>query len=39
VIEDEIDHKTADSSDIKSSGPSESRRVDYDFIVVPTESS
>ena len=38
MIHDEIDHETVDSNVITSSGPSESLCVDYDFMVVPTES-
>ena len=39
LIEDEIDHETVDSSIITSSEPSQSPRVDYDFVLIPTESS
>jgi len=39
MIEDEIDHETVDSSIITSSGPSEYPRVDYDCMVILTESS
>ena len=39
LIKDEIDHKTVDSSVVTSSGPSESPRTDYDFMIVPTKSS
>ena len=39
LIEDEIDHETVDSSIITSSGPSQSPRVAYDFVLIPTESS
>ena len=39
LIEDEIDHETIDSSVITLIRPSESPRVDYDFMVVHTKSS
>ena len=39
LIENESDHETVDSSIVTFSGPYESPRVDYDFMVVPTESS
>jgi len=39
LIEDEIDHDTIYSSVVTSSGPSESPRVDYDFMVIPSELS
>jgi len=40
LIEDEIDHETVDSNIIifTSSGPFESPRADYDFMIVSTES-
>jgi len=39
LIEDEIAHETVDSNIVTSSGPSESPRGDYDFMIIPTESS
>jgi len=38
LIGDEIDHETLDSSVVTSSGTSESSRVDYDFMIIPTVS-
>ena len=39
LIEDGIEHETVDSSIIISSGPSESSRAEYSFMVVPIDSS
>jgi len=39
LIKDEIDHEKVDSSVVTSSGPSESSRADYGFIVIHTDSS
>ena len=39
LIEDEIDHETVDSNVVTFSGPSKSPRADYDFMIVPIESS
>jgi len=39
LIEDDIEHETVDSSVITSSGPSESPRADYGFMIVLTDSS
>ena len=39
MIENEIDHEIANSSVVISSGLSESPYADYDFMIVPTESS
>jgi len=38
LIKDEVDYKTVNSSVVISSGPCESPRADYDFMVVPTEA-
>jgi len=38
LIEDEIDHETVDSSIVTSSGLSKSSCIDYDFMVIPTDS-
>jgi len=39
LIHDEVDHETVDSSVVTPSGPYDSPRVDYDFMVVLIESS
>ena len=39
LIEYNIEHETVDSSVVTSSGLSESLRVEYDFVVVPIDSS
>jgi len=39
LIEDDIEHKTDDSSVVTSSVPSESPHAEYSFMVVPIDSS
>jgi len=38
LIENDIEHKTVDSSVVTSSGPAESPNADYDFMIVQTDS-
>jgi len=38
LIEDDIEHEIVNSSIVTFSGPSESPRVDFDFMVVPIDS-
>jgi len=39
LIEDDIEHEKVDSSVIISKGPFESPRADYNFMIVPIDSS